>query len=420
MANEPLNIFSARADPQGVLDRLLARFPDAEVETEADTWRKITIRLDEEEEAKSLTFLHDPDYYAGPGWARQKAGMQGYFDRFPAGDRKPRLMSTIGTFQFSLATHFEPDFDPDGDERLSIVFDVARFLDGVLFTPSALRDAQGRILVSADGSVDEDAVWPRVGFIAQIPANAEEEEDEEEDEPPTPPTAQRVARRAVALLFVVGRAVIERDLLQETASAEEARQMHGRLLAWLDEVGIEDELEPDESETVRQLPGELLQQEAINAMWRVEGLTVLAWALGRFPMPRYDELVNIDDVWQALGFLRTGEVRELLARPALRPRDELETFRKQMLGYHWRLRDFQWARPRAMDFLAFSKKCWFGSFDVTPFELIDNDLALRASRIDEAPPEVLDLCGSIAAERHLAINWLCWGPDRYSAADRST
>ena len=54
------------------------------------------------------------------------------------------------------------------------------------------------------------------------------------------------------------------------------------------------------------------------------------------------------------------------------------------------------------------------------FELIDNDLALREARIDQAPLEVLNLCASIAAERHMAANWLCWGPEVYSDTDAST
>jgi hypothetical protein len=100
--------------------------------------------------------------------------------------------------------------------------------------------------------------------------------------------------------------------------------------------------------------------------------------------------------------------------------EEMETFRKQMLGYHWRLRDFRWTRPITIDFLAFSRECWFGSFDVSFFQLIDNDLALQGERIDRTSPEVLETCMSIAVERHKAINWLCWGPAVYSEADVST
>jgi hypothetical protein len=91
-----------------------------------------------------------------------------------------------------------------------------------------------------------------------------------------------------------------------------------------------------------------------------------------------------------------------------------------MLGYHWRLRDYQHVKQQPMDFRAFADKCWFGSFDASPFEVIEGDLAIRGKRIDQADPQAFSLACSIAAERHRAINWLCWGPESYSEADIST
>src|SRR5262249_15519503 len=80
------------------------------------------------------------------------------------------------TFRFSLGTLFEPDFDPECDPRLDVLFAVAELLDGVLFTPSSLRDARGRILFGAGGedAEDPDAGWPRVAaeVAASRPAGA--------------------------------------------------------------------------------------------------------------------------------------------------------------------------------------------------------------------------------------------------------
>ncbi len=419
MPNEPINIFSARGDARGVLDHLKGLFPDAEVEAAGDTWRAVTVRFGSNGDAKALTILHDPDSYSGPDWPRQRAGMQGYFDRFPAGDRKSRLLATIGDLRFALATAFDPDFDPEGDERLGVVFEVARLLDGVLFTPSALRDASGRILVGADGEYDEEAVWPGAdeSVVQLAPATPAPPAT---TPPPRPPVAKRVAKRAVALTGVVARAVIEREVRLKRAVEEQAAGMHDRLLRWLADVRVETEFEPTEEAVLQAPPGRLPEQHFIDSMWRVEGLAVLGWALGRLDLPKYDELVDIDAVWDGMAFLQTDEVKALLARPPLRPREQLEAVRKQLLGYHWRLREYRHVAPKAMDFRAFSRDCWFGSFDVSAFELIDDDLALRGHRIDTAPPEVLDACASIAVERHRAINWLCFGADRYSETDVST
>ena len=38
-----------------------------------------------------------------------------------------------------------------GDPRLNVLFAIAELLDGVLFTPSSLRDAHGCILFGAGG-----------------------------------------------------------------------------------------------------------------------------------------------------------------------------------------------------------------------------------------------------------------------------
>lgn len=157
MAREPITLFSAQGDAQQVRELLLTWFPDAEIVGAANDWSELVIRLDD---GSTLSFLHSRDYYAGPDWPTQKSGMQVYFSRFPLGDREAQTMATIGTFQFSLGTRFEPDYNLAGDERLTILGRLAEVLDGVLFLPSSLRDPQGRILVSANGEVDPDAEWP--------------------------------------------------------------------------------------------------------------------------------------------------------------------------------------------------------------------------------------------------------------------
>jgi hypothetical protein len=414
MAREPITIYSARVDPDGVRRAILDDYPDAEVVGRGAKWSRITVKCGEGRKARSVTFRHDPDYYAGPDWGQQVSGMQRYFVRFPGGNRIPRVLGLTGTFKFALATEFDPDFDPDGDERLDLVCGVAEFLDGVLFTPSSLRDANGRIIVSGDGEHDDEVTWPASTPV--VPAAVELPEAEDALEP-EPPTAERVARRTLALTAVTARAVLERDHGPDAGTADKQK----RLLEWVADGGFEDELEPEERKALRAKPGKLDHQTAVNCMWRLEGLGVLLWALKRYDLPRYETLVNIDDVWTAAGFLRDPAAPGgILVKPRLRPASELETFRTQMLGYHWRLRDFEHVKQEPMDFKAFAADCWFGSFDVRPFDLIDNDLALQGVRIDKADPDVFSTVRSLATERHLAINWLCWGPSTYSDADIST
>jgi hypothetical protein len=414
MAQEPITIYSSRRDPGGVRREILDRYPDAEVVGRGDQWKSITLRFKKGRKSLALTFRHDPDYYAGPDWARQMNGMQGYFVRFPSSNRVPRVLGLIGTFRFALATEFDPDFDASGDERLAALFGVTSYLDGVLFTPSSLRDAHGRIILSVDGEHDDEVTWPESTPV--VPASVELPEAGDGPEP-EPPTAERVARRCLALAVVGGRAVIERDHGPKADSADQ----HKWLTSWAKDFAILDEMEPDERKALNTKPGKLDRQVALDCMWRVEGLGVLLWALKRYELPRYDALVDLDELFAAADFLKDPtKPGRLLDKPRLRPQKELETFRQQMLGYHWRLRDFEHVKQEPMDFQAFAADCWFGSFDATPFEVIGRDLAIRGKRIDKADPEARSLAGSIALERHRAINWLCWGPETYSDADIST
>jgi hypothetical protein len=412
MASEPITLFSNAVRPAQVLAAIRERYPAAGVVGDGNAWREITLSFDTPGGPSWLTLVHDPSYYAGPDWPRQVAGMQGYFDRFPAGgELKARVLALVGTFHFALGTRFEPDYDdPATDDRFAVLCGVTRLLDGVIFTPSGLRDADGRVLVDVEGFTDPAAAWPAVRAEAPAVADGVLEAG---PEGPRPPDVERVARRAVALMGVTARAVIEREIRSNKVPAKEAAHMHQTLTAWLADLGVEDEFEPAERAVVRSTPGTLTEQQFVDAMWRIEGLAVLAWALKKAALPRYDALADIDSVWGCLGFLKPEESKQLLASAELRPAGELDAYRKQALGFHWRLRDYI-VNPKVMDFRAFVADCWFGSFDVSIFELVDGDLAFRGARIDRLKAAVRSTALSIARERHHAINWLCSGPETYS------
>ena len=183
-------------------------------------------------------------------------------------------------------------------------------------------------------------------------------------------------------------------------------------------LGIADELEPDEWKVLQRPPGNLDERAQIEATWRLEGLSVLAWALGPFELPAYDQHVHPQALIRSLGFPDAEASRQLLAALSLRPPAEVEALRKQLLGLHWRLRDYT-LRPQAMDFRAFARDCWFGPLDISPFRLIADDLALGDHAINDAPEDVLRSALSAAMERHKAINWLTVG-GVYSQTDTST
>lgn len=388
-----------------------------------------------------MTFTHDPDYYAEPNWSAQMNGMVGYFSRFPNTERKDLALMLPTTFRFSLGLLFDPDVEDGDDSRLEIVYAVLKLLDGVLFTPSALCDAQGRVLYGAGGADEEDphAVWPRVVAEVDLGDGAPPQSPSAADIR-SRPTPARVARRALALTAVTARAILEQggiDLgfrrsqrsalkrLQQFLAGQS--DQHEMLLEWVQFVGLQDELEPDEWEVLRRPLGRLEQRQQITSTWRLEGLGVIAWALGRFGLPPHDQLVGCHSLWRDLGMLDIAACKGLLAVPTLRPLPELQALRRRLLAINWRLTNF-YVRPTAVDFVQlteasfgkYDRTAWFSPQEVAELPLVDGDLSIRGVRLDKSPPDDLSIARSIAHERHQAANWLCEGPERYSATDVST
>lgn len=422
---EPITIFSRIAAPKKVVERLRELCPEVVVEGPDENWSRVEIPLLIEGVDSTLTFTHSAEYYSEPNWSRQMEGMRGYFSRFPASENRRKVLGLTTTFCFSLGTLFEPDFDPSGDVRLDIVFNIAEMLDGVLFTPSGLRDANGRILLSFDEDEhDPEAEWPQVllsvsqadfvSLVEGFDGDESREEDDRDQEEQEPPTSARIARRAIALCAVTMRAMLEQD-----ATDPDAQETYREMLQWLKNSGVEDELEPDEWEVVQRPLGKLDSQSHINATWRLEGLCMLAWALGKFEMPPHDQMVDVNELWGSIGLLDDQLTRELLERPVLRSMDELRATQEKSFALHWRLRNYG-LTPEVMDFQEFAATCWFGPLSIEGVNLVDGDLGLMGKRIDEATEDELSLASSIALERHMAINWLCDGPELYSEADVST
>ena len=419
MAAEPINIFSHKQDLPGVAALLRQLAPDATVTGPDQAWQRIEIKGKTSwlRKAPTLIFKNAPEYYNGPDWPKQVAGMQGYFNRFPNVPRKPDIMRLIGSFHFALATDFEPDlFLQSNDPRLKILFAVARLLDGVLFTPSGLWDSDGRVLLGADGKSDPSAKLPNIPPLkASVSTRITEESTEDIDEESIPPEATRVAKRALCLAAVSGRGFLEMEKMPP-AQAETTRS---RLVTWAGELALETEFEPAELNLLKQPAGSLSMQAMVNAGWRLEGLGVLAWALGKFELPPYDQLIDAAALFPIIGFLNLNQACNFLGAPKLRSADELRKLQQQCFALHWRLRDFH-LRKRSLDFETFARESWFGPLDVSVVRFCENDLAIGELPILQASDGAVRTALSTANERHLAINWLVEGGDIYSKTHTST
>jgi hypothetical protein len=236
---------------------------------------------------------------------------------------------------------------------------------------------------------------------------------------PRPPAARRVAARALALSAVIGRAYLEMNLKEMPPESWNPQRQH--LLTWLGDLGIVGELESQEHALLT-TPCERLDPQAVTAAaWRGEGLAVLAWALGRFRLPRYDEQSFPPELAQeSVGFGNAEAARNLLATAALRPAEEIERFAVHATIISWRFRTFG-IYPGPWDLVDYLRRQ--ASFRETWLEdlpIIQGDLALGDQPLARAPAEQVATSERIALERHIAAYWLEGDDAVYSKVDPAT
>jgi hypothetical protein len=147
-------------------------------------------------------------------------------------------------------------------------------------------------------------------------------------------------------------------------------------------------------------------------------MVVLAWALGRAELPRYDQQCDPADVATKLGFLAERSATALAA-PSLQAFEDIDELAGTYLAIHWRLREYQRA-PGFIDFASYLPQWALGPVRPSELDLIDNDLGICGDRIDRAPESSYFPALSIARERHQAFNWLLGFAPVYSEVSTDT
>jgi hypothetical protein len=235
-----------------------------------------------------------------------------------------------------------------------------------------------------------------------------------------PPSAERVARRALVLLAVSCRALLEDDA--GTRNADEADAMRRELAEWART--LDDELEPSERALLDTPIGRLDRRARIEGVWRGEGAAVLLWALGARELAAPDVSEHPYDHARAVGLLRfeDGALRPALvpalAQPRLRSDDELDWMYRRLLGLHWRAVEARVSPGRPVDMRAFAADNFFGGMDLAGIALAEGDVAVGGEPITRAKDT--GLFQSIALERHVAILWLTGQHATYSQIEPTT
>src|SRR5205085_8399205 len=136
--------------------------------------------------------------------------------------------------------------------------------------------------------------------------------------------AARVARRSLVLSALACRGFIDHG-----AGNPDAESLRERILGWISALRVWSEVEACEAPVLRAPLGTLNRKDVLRYSWCVEGVAVLAWALGRFDLPAHDELVDQYAVTDALWFL-SEDARDILNEATLRSHTELDAYRELM------------------------------------------------------------------------------------------
>ena len=229
------------------------------------------------------------------------------------------------------------------------------------------------------------------------------------DQESVPQSAPRVAARALVMNLVTFRGFIETD-------AHEFDSFWTEALGWFEGLDLTPEVEPWEARVLRTPLGQLESRDHANAQWLCEGLSILAWALGKIDLPAFDTQVVAGDVGNALGFRRQQTVMDT---PTIRSTEEIRAVRESYFAAHWRLREYS-LQERPIDFVAFARTAWFGPLSLQGLPLLDSDLAIGGASISKSGESERHIAMSTVRERHRAANWLLGESDVYSETDTST
>ena len=229
------------------------------------------------------------------------------------------------------------------------------------------------------------------------------------------PGAQRVARRFLALSAAAYRARLE-----QWESRTDALRGKAALLRFLLVNDLMEELEEAEHQLVLADIGEADEQQTIDSSWRVEGATVLAWALGWIPeIPLHDEASDLLIIAPDHPYPGGTESPALQEPKLVRTVEELYWAQRRLLAIHWRMRQMM-VETTPVDWISFAEDNWFGGFDPAGLPSLEGDLAVSGEPAYRADPDRLAEARSIAMERHQAINWLIGFDPIYSLVDVST
>jgi hypothetical protein len=193
-----------------------------------------------------------------------------------------------------------------------------------------------------------------------------------------------------------------------------ALEMAGKILPLTHKAGVFETYDPAEVRLLQAPWGSLPRTARVALSWAVEGVAVMAWALGKAELPPFDIRCEGAPVGSALGLFQL-EGSEALRDATLRDPAEIEAHALNYEVLSWRLEQFLETRQR-IDFATRLKDSIILHSIAGDFTLLeDGDLAVDGAPLVEISEERLSEVCAIVRERHKAFRWLLGYEKNYAA-----
>ncbi len=244
------------------------------------------------------------------------------------------------------------------------------------------------------------------------------------------PSAQEAAKRLIILKHVVVYAMgtpprgMVTALLR--ASGEDPRtkfvkEMDTRRDAFqgrIKTLDLWDQMSPWEREYAESTAVTMTDQQQTDALWRVEGIQVLMWALNLLPdLPSYGTQADGD----ILKAVPSDDVAGFIASARLRPDDEIDAARSLAELWHWRSRTRQLiekgdhfttdAKLRAAGFNSYDDIVRFTAKQASKEgrleSIVHDDFGVNGKAYRDLDTKEWSYLQSVTVERHFTLNWLC-------------
>lgn len=211
-------------------------------------------------------------------------------------------------------------------------------------------------------------------------------------------SAQCVHRNALFLSYMAYKGMVDGD------RRPKAKEMVNSIPAifrqdWID--GLT--LDAGEKRFVNAAFGTLQPFQRAEASWLIEGMAVLAWAVGVANLPPFYRKINGSEVSKALGIFQP-DARERIEQATLRDSDEIVMGARTYNALMCRLNEYLKERKRVELCKKLSDEK--GHLIVDGLDFLDGDLAIEGLPLDKTPDEKLALVAAIAYQRNRQFRWL--------------